>query len=308
MYRYVCSDCLPFFCRNCVSLTLSRLSCVGGRSSGGSDTEDGRVEGRRKSTPNLFSFEGQSSEGTPPKRMPSFTYEDLYHKQILHKHHQPHGRRTRRMRDYDSDTGCRSDRGSSCHRKHSVEGRDDMSVRSQPTMSRSHRHSHHRETGYASDLEAYAGRGRGAPSRDGVTPSPGAKPSPQSHTPFPAHGVSDSNAPCNPSTSLVSVTVHPRPQSCLTVPSSGSFRHPGSPPSPSQFSNGSFTDHSTPVTRQTVQGYSVSTPSSSSETYPQTGAGVGAGLTNRDVQRELYTVLEERQRKIAAQDSRVRRD
>ena len=45
-----------------------------------SDTEDVRVLGRRKSTPNLFTLD--TDQDSEVKRTPSFTYEDLYQKQV----------------------------------------------------------------------------------------------------------------------------------------------------------------------------------------------------------------------------------
>ncbi|PVD23056.1 hypothetical protein C0Q70_16318 [Pomacea canaliculata] len=65
---------------------------------------------RRKSTPNLLSAEGERTEGE--QRIPALTYEDLYKKPLLqqHQHHRgSSGRRSRRMREYDSDTGYRSE-------------------------------------------------------------------------------------------------------------------------------------------------------------------------------------------------------
>ena len=289
---------------------FSKFIVTGGRASGGSDTEDVRVTGRRKSTPNLFSFEGQGSE-SEPKRSPSFTYEDLYQKQLLQKHHH-HGRRSRRMREYDSDTGYRSDREMQhFHSQYAKDGRDDLSVRSQPTMSRPHRRSHGREGGYASDLEVYAGRGRGWGGRDGgsnvATPSP--MPRPVMYPLYPTHSLpQDLNARTSSGApELASPHLHRPP--CLTVPNSrpgsGSGQHPAGPPSPSQFSGNTMLDQSTPVTTPVTTAAPQGFPASSqpgSSIYSQAG---GRGR-DQDVQRELYTVLEERNRKTTPQDMRVR--
>lgn len=269
------------------------------------------MTGRRKSTPNLFSFEGQGSE-SEPKRTPSFTYEDLYHKQLLQKHHH-HGRRSRRMREYDSDTGYRSDRElQQFHRQYYRDGRDDLSVRSQPTMSRPHRRGHGREGGYASDLEVYAGRGRGWGGGGGnnntATPSP--MPRPAMYPLYPTHSLpQDLNARTLSGTTQDSSSPHLHHQPRLTAPNSrpgsGSGQHAAGPPSPSQFSGNTMLDQSTPVTTPVTtvapQGFPASSQSSSG-IYSQ----AGAHSRDRDVQRELYTVLEERNKKMTAQDMRVR--
>lgn len=57
----------------------------------------------------------------------------------------------------------------------------------------------------------------------------------------------------------------------------------------------------TPVTTVAPQGFPASSQSSSG-IYSQ----AGAHSRDRDVQRELYTVLEERNKKMTAQDMRVR--
>ncbi|XP_070194314.1 leucine-rich repeat-containing protein 7-like isoform X2 [Littorina saxatilis] len=298
-----------------------------------SDTDDVRVTGRRKSTPNLFSFEeGQGSEVTP-KQMPSFTYEDLYQKQLLNKHHH-HGRRSRRMREYDSDTGYRSDREmQQFQRQYSGEGRDDMSVRSQPTMSRSHRRSHGREGGYASDLEAYAGRGRGwgsgSSSSKGRGSAPSPTPKPSMYPLYPTHSLpQDLNAhartPTGPGQDFSSSHLHP--PSRLTAPNSrpnsASYQqHPGGPPSPSQFHSGEALDQSTPLSTQAPQSFPQggTVPSSASQAFPGSPGSAaypqstpvgdlsissgysqsGARSKEKDVHRELYTVLEERNKKPA---------
>lgn len=92
---------------------------------------------------------------------------DLYYKQIVYRHK---GRRSRRMRDYDSDTGYRSE-GDSIRFRHEVKGKSSrgtssevLSVQSQPLP---HRYYHHLQNsgrgkeglGYVSDIEA---RGAGS--------------------------------------------------------------------------------------------------------------------------------------------------
>ena len=95
----------------------------------------------------LSSSKGNSSE-TYCKRMPSFTYEDLYGSQYLE--------RCRSNRCYQA--GC-SITPSSVSPNCCLQ--DDLSVRSQPVAQNvSGRVKYSRDRGYASDLETYARRGR----------------------------------------------------------------------------------------------------------------------------------------------------
>lgn len=282
--------------------------------SGRTDIEDVRVLGRRKSTPNLLSFEGEDPEVTP-KVTPSYTYEDLYQKQLLQKHHSQ-SRRSRRMREYDSDTGYRSDRDVQFFRRHSGNDykdgggggsgsreRDDLSVKSQPTMSKTHNHHHSsqhqhrrhgREGGYTSDLEPYAGRGRGwgnrslGTSRDTATPSPLPKPY-QLH---PTHSLpQDLNvqAPTNPSDHPPSP--HPHPHTTHNVHFSSESYQAGAQTlsTPPQ-----FLDQSPTITLQAPPGFPVGAQGVSG-LYSQGARNKGGP----ELQRELYTVLEERSKKTS---------
>jgi hypothetical protein len=299
------------------------------------------VSGRRKSTPNLVSFEGQDDAEVTPKGTVSFTYEDLYQKQLLQKHHS-HGRRSRRYREYDSDTGYRSDREMQYFRRQfsgrDYEGardRDDLSVRSQPLMSRSHHHHHHRRSreggGYASDLEAYAGRGRGwtsgskspAVGRDRKTaPSPLPKP----HHLHPTHSLPQ-DLDKSPTTTTPTAD-HPSP----VFPGSPNMPNghpPGIPPSSAYPSSASqFADHSLgAAASMPPQGYMPQgaytpggvpqgaytpggvpqgaytaggvpqggyTPGGTGQGVYTPGTGEARSRTNPDLQRELHSVLEER--------------
>lgn len=286
----------------------TRTRRQGGRSTSGSDREDGHVpvSGRRKSAPNLFS----AGDGSETEQKQPFTYEDLYQKQLLshHHHHHHHGRRTRRMREYDSDTGYRSEQDfTRFQRQTSDDSRpghsDTLSVRSQPTMSRSRRR-HGREAGYASDLEAYAGMGRG--SGRGVNSSSSSSLRPPIMPLFAAHSVphdlntqtmpiSHNHSRANPmsgSQSWLSA-----PDSCrVNRPSSAPLEGPPQPaPSPTQLSSSKILDQSTPVTSQAPQAFpspSQQRASGASSIYSQAGA-----RADRELQRELFTVLEERNRK-----------
>ncbi|KAL8581407.1 hypothetical protein ACOMHN_004292 [Nucella lapillus] len=275
----------------------------------GSDTEDRRVCGRRKSTPNLLNLDGQENGDHNPRRAPTLTYEDLYHQQLLHKHHHP-SRRSRRLREYDSDTGCRSDHHASC-RPFSADGRDDLSVRSQPAMSRSQpamsrsrRHGSRREGGYASDLEAYSGRGGGWGEGASTVSSPGVRPG--TYHLHPTHSLPqdlDTRASSSSSENRVSFADQ---QTYLTGsnrrPTSGSRSRP--PPPPSQFSPGCLLDQSTPVNKRAPKGF----PPSPALVRSQSGSGSSAGQCGEgggELQRELFTVLEKRKRKATGQETRT---
>ncbi|XP_076440955.1 uncharacterized protein LOC143280209 isoform X2 [Babylonia areolata] len=270
----------------------------GGRGVAGSDTEDGRISGRRKSTPNLATVDGQELEQTVQRR-PSYTYEDLYHKQLVHKHHHHHGRRSRRMREYDSDTGYKSDHDmQSFYRQYSSDAKDNLSVRSQPSMSRSRRHGSRREGGYASDLESYAGRGGGRWGGGASTPTP----PPSSVKPgvyrlHPTHSLpQDLDARMTSETHRVSFA----PQQNYTGvsssrPSSGSNPHLAAPPSPSPLGRNSLSEQSSPASKQAAQGF----PSPSQSARGRSVQFQGSGRKEGDLQRELFTVLEERKKKAA---------
>lgn len=121
---------------------------------------DDSLARRSGSVPDLTT--PKSKENSSAKAVPSSsTYDELYYKHIVQR-----GRRHgRRMREYDSDTGYRSDR----EIRFRIDGEESrganseiLSVRSQPLPNHHHQH-HHRNhsgrrrdgAGYASDLEAY---------------------------------------------------------------------------------------------------------------------------------------------------------
>jgi len=87
----------------------------------------------------------------------SVTFEDLYSNHIVTRRKGHH--RSRRMKDYDSDTGYRSDSHRHHHRDQSTRdtASDIMSTRSMPVPHghRSHRHRRKDNPEYASDIEAY---------------------------------------------------------------------------------------------------------------------------------------------------------
>ncbi|CAL1540851.1 unnamed protein product [Lymnaea stagnalis] len=112
---------------------------------------------RSGSVPDLTTPKGRDgTSSSKPAQGSLSTYEDLYNKQIVHRHR---GRRARRMRDYDSDTGYRSDR----EIRFRLEGDDGsrganseiLSIRSQPLPYHHHGGRRRDGAGYASDLEAY---------------------------------------------------------------------------------------------------------------------------------------------------------
>ena len=131
--------------------------------------------------------ESKGSGSAQYQPMRATTFDELYYKHIGfrggHHHHPSHrqgGRRARRSREYDSDTGCKSDRDVYVR---SHRGRDSpraggasseiLSVRSQPNPHNHHRrHSHGHggsrgkgKEGYASDVGPYsspAGAGLGS--------------------------------------------------------------------------------------------------------------------------------------------------
>ncbi|XP_005111171.2 uncharacterized protein LOC101857072 [Aplysia californica] len=99
-----------------------------------------------------------------PTSVPAFIpFEDLYYNQIVSRRR---GHRSRRMRDYDSDTGYRSDREIVHFKREAGDdsskgaNSDVMSVRSQPLPHSYRNHRHRRKdgsgVGYASDLESYS--------------------------------------------------------------------------------------------------------------------------------------------------------
>nr|KAG5714135.1 hypothetical protein BaRGS_020463 [Batillaria attramentaria] len=289
-----------------MSPVMSRSRKRGGRGGSGSDVEDGpgRLSGRRKSAPNLFAPEDQGSEAEQQRH--AFTYEDLYQKQLLHQHHHRHGRRSRRMREYDSDTGYRSDQDYlRFQRRFNDDDRhghsDSMSVRSQPTMSRPRRGARGREAGYASDLEVYAGMGRGVGGRSGGGTPSSRPPILQLYT---AHSVPHNlNAQTPPSGHMHSVASPlSSSQSRLATPDSNHVNRPNSAslppaaPSPTQLGSNKILDQSTPVTAHPPQAF----PSPTQTHVPGGVYSQSSGHADRELHRELYTVLEERNRKPAA--------
>uniref|UniRef100_A0A2C9JVF7 PDZ domain-containing protein n=1 Tax=Biomphalaria glabrata TaxID=6526 RepID=A0A2C9JVF7_BIOGL len=120
---------------------------------------DSSITKRSGSVPDLTG--SKNKEGYSAGTLPAANYEDLYYKQIVHRHR---GRRSRRMREYDSDTGYRSDKEIRYRDADSRGANSEiLSVRSQPLPSH---HFHHQQNGrrkdgagYASDLEAYSAAG-----------------------------------------------------------------------------------------------------------------------------------------------------
>ncbi|KAH9523504.1 hypothetical protein Btru_040175 [Bulinus truncatus] len=109
--------------------------------------------------------EGYSAGASVTLPAAATNYEDLYYKQIVHRHR---GQIPRRMREYDSDTGYRSDkevRYRDADDNNRGANSEVLSVRSQPLPSHHHHLIRRRKdgAGYASDLEAYGAAGSSFP-------------------------------------------------------------------------------------------------------------------------------------------------
>ncbi|XP_071117140.1 leucine-rich repeat-containing protein 7-like isoform X2 [Haliotis cracherodii] len=222
-----------------------------------------------------------------------------------HRHHGSRGKQSHRMRDYDSDTGYRSDHELLKFRKQVLSdgrGSGPPSV-SSSTLSHNHRHQHHhhhhhqqrprprREGGYASDLEAYSGRGRDWSQKSATL----SYQHPAHSLPYDLHNqVSKTNSdsatvPHSRRIMMKNDELFNQTSSQESVKNTTlSPLKPLPTPSPSLFQRNKFVDQSTPVALEppesfppTVQDGSMTTSAS------DTSQG-------KDFQRELYTVLEER--------------
>ncbi|XP_041357782.1 erbin-like [Gigantopelta aegis] len=254
------------------------------------------------STPNISNQSTSQSDQTEVCRASKITYiTDSDYAHLPHYGQHSRGRHLRRLRDYDSDTGYRSDpEVVKFHQRFLNDQRNHVNTLSHPSNSG---HTRIREGGYSSDLETYSGKTRAAAYR---IPSL-AQQIASNSLPYDLHNeiqktVSDSAAVPHSRRILMNngdlCNQGDDKNSAKTTTTTTPLLMPLDSPSPSLFHRGRFIDQSTPVTLEPPQSF----PPSQSF-LPQDRQSVSSATDDLDYQREfrhdLYTVLEERMHKQA---------